>query len=192
LDGLGAGLDASDLLAAASRREQWAITLLFRAYQPLLLRYFRAQTPAVADDLAGEVWVAVARGLHRFAGDEAGFRAWLFTIARRRIIDHRRIAGRRRTDPVRHERLDRPAEVGDARDPCSVVVDRIGAQHAVELILTGLSPDQADAVLLRVVAGLDVAEVARIMDRSPGAVRVLCHRALRRLAPLLVEEVVAE
>jgi hypothetical protein len=82
LDGLGAGLDASDLLAAASRREQWAITLLFRAYQPLLLRYFRAQTPAVADDLAGEVWVAVARGLHRFAGDEAGFRAWLFTIAR--------------------------------------------------------------------------------------------------------------
>jgi RNA polymerase sigma-70 factor (ECF subfamily) len=73
-----------------------------------------------------------------------------------------------------------------------VVVDRIRAQHAVQLILTGLSPDQADAVLLRVVAGLDVAEVARIMDRSPGAVRLLCHRALRRLAPLLVEEVVAE
>jgi RNA polymerase sigma-70 factor, ECF subfamily len=102
------------------------------------------------------------------------------------------MAGRRRTDPVPHERLDRPAEVGDARDPASVVVDRIRAQHAVQLILTGLSPDQADAVLLRVVAGLDVAEVARIMDRSPGAVRLLCHRALRRLAPLLVEEVVAE
>ena len=62
----------------------------------------------------------------------------------------------------------------------------------MELILTDLSADQADAVLLRVVAGLDVAEVAGIMGRSPGAVRVLCHRALRRLAPLLVEAVLAE
>ena len=178
------------MLAAASRREQWAIAGLFRAYQPLLLRYLRAQAPAAADDLAGEVWVAVARGLHRFAGDEACFRAWLFTIARRRLTDHRRKVGRRRTDPVPHESLDRLDS--DALDPATIAVDHIRAQQAVELIMADLSADQADAVLLRVVAGLDVADVARIMGRSPGAVRVLCHRALRRLAPLLVEGVLAE
>jgi RNA polymerase sigma-70 factor, ECF subfamily len=180
------------VLAAASRREQWAIADLFRAYHPLLLRYLRAQAPPVADDLAGEVWVAVARGLHRFDGDEACFRGWLFTIARRRLIDHHRKVGRRRTDPVPHERLDRPAEHGDATDPASLAVDHIRAQQALELILTDLSADQADAVLLRVVAGLDVSEVAEVMGRSPGAVRVLCHRALRRLAPRLVEGVLAE
>jgi RNA polymerase sigma-70 factor, ECF subfamily len=180
------------VLAAASRREQWAIAALFRAFQPLLLRYLRAHSPAVADDLAGEVWVAVARGLHRFTGDEAGFRAWLFTIARRRLTDHRRKAGRRRTEPVPFERLDRPGERRDSSDPASLAVDHIRAQQALDLIMTDLSGDQADAVLLRIVAGLEVAEVARIMGRSPGAVRVLCHRALRRLAPLLSEGVLAE
>jgi RNA polymerase sigma-70 factor (ECF subfamily) len=186
------GFDAEAVLAAASSHEQWAVAALFRAYQPRILRYLRAQAPGVADDLAGEVWVAVARGLDRFVGDEAGFRRWLFTIARRRLADHRRKVGRRRTDPVPHDQLDRPAEGGDGRDPASLVVDRLDAQQAIALIVTDLSPDQADAVLLRVVGGLDVAQVALVMDRSPGAVRVLCHRALHRLAPLLSEGVLAE
>ncbi len=180
------------MLAAAIRREQWAIATLFRAYQPLVLRYLRAQAPGVADDLAGEVWVAVARGLGRFTGDEAGFRGWLFTIARRRLSDHRRNVGRRRTDPVPQERLDAADQTRDGLDPASVVVDRIRAQQAIDVIMADLSADQADAVLLRVVAGLDVAEVARIMGRTPGAVRVLCHRALRRVAPRLAEGVLAE
>jgi DNA-directed RNA polymerase specialized sigma24 family protein len=47
-------------------------------------------------------------------------------------------------------------------------------------------------VLLRVLGGFDVAEVARIMDRSPGNVRVLCHRALKRLAVRMSEEALAE
>jgi RNA polymerase sigma-70 factor (ECF subfamily) len=55
-------------------------------------------------------------------------------------------------------------------------------REAIDTLIADLSPDQAEAVLLRVVGGLDVTEVARIMDRSPGSVRVLCHRALRRLA----------
>jgi RNA polymerase sigma-70 factor (ECF subfamily) len=187
-----AGLDVDAVLAAATRREQWALAVLFRAYQPLLLRYLRAQAPGLADDLASEVWVGVTRGFGRFSGDEARFRGWLFTIARRRLTDFRRKAGRRPTDPVPDERLDRPADAGDGRDPASLVITHVAAQQAIDLILTDLSPDQADAVLLRVVAGLEVAEVARIMGRSPGAVRVLCHRALRRLAPRLSEGVVAE
>lgn len=187
-----AGLDVDAVLAAAAKREQWALAVLFRAYHPLLLRYLHAQAPGMADDLAGEVWVAVARGLELFSGDEAGFRGWLFTIARRRLTDFRRKTGRRRTDPVPHERLDRMAEAGDGGDPASLVLTRMTAQRAIDLILTDLSPDQADAVLLRVVAGLDVSEVARIMGRSPGAVRVLCHRALRRLAPRLSDGVIAE
>jgi RNA polymerase sigma-70 factor (ECF subfamily) len=170
------------VLGAAGRGEQWALAELFRAYQPPLLRYLRAQEPGMADDLAGEVWVAVTGRLTRFEGDEAGFRSWLFTIGRRRLIDHRRRRARRRTDPVPHERLDGIVERGLGGDPSWLVLDRLSAQAAVDMLVADLSPDQAEVVLLRVVGGFDVPEVAQIMGRSPGSVRVLCHRALRRLA----------
>ena len=179
-------------MAAAISGEHWALTALFRVHQPLLLRYLRSQVPAVAEDLASEVWVAVARGLARFVGDEAGFRGWLFTIARCRVIEHQRKDGRRRTDPVPHEQLERSSVEPDGGDPARLVADGLSARDAVDLVVALLPPDQAEVVLLRVVAGLDVAEVSRIMGRTPGSVRVLCHRALRQLASRLSVEVLAQ
>ena len=170
------------LLADAGRGHDDALTEIFRAYQPRLLRYLRAQEPGMADDLAAEVWLAVARGLDGFSGDEVGFRGWLFTIARNRLIEHRRRQARRRTDPLPAERLDRPIEHGPGGDPAWLVIERLGVQQTIEALIGDLAPEQAEAVLLRVLGGFDVAEVARIMGRSPGNVRVLCHRALKRLA----------
>jgi RNA polymerase sigma-70 factor (ECF subfamily) len=175
-------VDVPDVVEAASRGEHWALTQLFRAYQPPLLRYLRAQEPRAAEDLAGEVWIGVARGLGRFEGDEVAFRSWLFTIARRRLIEHRRTAARRRTDPVPLDRLDEPIDRGLGGDPMWLVLDRLSAQQAVDTLIEGLSVEQAEAVLLRVIGGFNVPEVARIMERTPGSVRVMCHRALRRLA----------
>lgn len=146
----------------------------------------------MADDLAGEVWVAVARRMASFVGDEGGFRCWVFTIARCQLVEHRRRAARRRTDPFPPERFDLAPGAGAPGDPADVVVEGLSAQDAVDMLVTHLSPDQADVVLLRVVAGLDVAEVARIMGRSPGSVRVLQHRALRRLAAPFSLRVVTE
>ena len=60
------------------------------------------------------------------------------------------------------------------------------------MLVAGLVPDQAEAVLLRVLGGFDVTEVARIMGKSPGSVRVLCHRALKRLAARMSQEALAE
>jgi RNA polymerase sigma-70 factor, ECF subfamily len=183
--------DLPDLVAAAGKGEHWALTELFRAYQPPLLRYLKAQEPQAADDLAGEVWIAVARGLDQFTGTEAGFRGWLFTIARRRLIDHRRRTVRQRTDIVSSDLLDTADEWGLGGDPAGEVLERLGAQVAVDTLVAELTPDQAEAVLLRVVGGLSVAEAARIMQRPAGAVRVLCHRALRRLAAHYGEGAVA-
>jgi RNA polymerase sigma-70 factor, ECF subfamily len=173
--------DLPDVVEAAGRGEHWALTLLFRAYQPPLLRYLRAQAGSAAEDLASEVWIGASRGLANFTGDATAFRGWLFTIARRRLIDHRRRQARQRTDAVETERLD-TVEWGTDLDPASTVLARLGAQGAIDELIADLTPEQAEAVLLRVVAGLPVAEVAAIMQRPPGTVRVLCHRALRRLA----------
>jgi RNA polymerase sigma-70 factor (ECF subfamily) len=184
------------VVEAAGRGAQWALTELFRAYQPMLLRYLRSQEPRVADDLAGEVWLAVARGLRGFDDDELGFRRWLFTIARRRVIEHRRKVARRRTDPMVPDELDalRSGTGGGAVavDPAGVVVERLSAREAVAAVVADLTPDQAEAVLLRVVAGLPVGEVADIMERTPGSVRVLCHRALKHLAARFPDGVLVE
>ena len=135
------------MATAAGRGEHWALTQLFRAYQPMLIRYLRGQERRLADDLAGEVWVAVAQRLGQFEGDELGFRRWLFTIARCRVIEHRRKAARRRTDPVSHDRLDAPDAARLAVDPALVVVDRLSSQEAIDSIVEGLTADHVAALL---------------------------------------------
>ncbi|MGH9024042.1 MAG: RNA polymerase sigma factor [Acidimicrobiia bacterium] len=175
------------VLPAAQAGADWAVDVLFRSYQPLLLRYFRAQEPRVADDLAGDVWLALARGLGGFTGCEAGFRGWLFTIARRRLIEHRRRAACRGGNEVS---IDHVAVLVGGDDPAAEATDSISAQEAIDRLVGALTPDQAEVVLLRVVAGLSAGEVARMTGRSPGHVRVLQHRALRRLAEVFSVEAV--
>src|SRR5581483_261340 len=86
-----------DLLAAAQKGDAGAFGALYRTFGPLVHRFFRVQQPAEAEDLTSEVFVSVAESLHRFAGDEAAFRGWVFTIAHRRLIDHRRRWARRQS-----------------------------------------------------------------------------------------------
>ena len=149
-----------------------------------LLRYLRALEPGAAEDVESETWLAAARNLDRFRGGEAEFRAWLFTIARRRLADWRRRAACRPSTAAGIDLLaGRPA--GD--DPATDAVDAVGTEAALRLIAS-LPPDQAEVVLLRVVAGMDATRVAAVLDKSPGAVRVLQHRALRRLAALAVPD----
>lgn len=167
-----------DAIRRAQQGDPDALGQLWRTYQHLLLRYFRGKGMPEPEDLASTVWVEVASGLDRFDGDESDFRRWLFTIAARRRIDNLRTM-RRRTDRIDHAPIDpRPTHAPSAGDEAEQAASLEAALAAVRT----LPPDQADAVLLRVVADLSVDEVAVIMDRRPGAVRVLVHRGLRRLA----------
>ena len=171
------------VIGGAKTGAEWAIAALYREFGPGLLRYLRAQAPAEGEDLASEVWMNVAAGLGRFEGDEAAFRCWLFSIARRRLIDFRRREKRRRTMLNSLE----PTGASDGVDPAAQALMASESEAALAHIAT-LPPDQAEVVLLRVVAGLDVAEVATIVGKKDGAVRVLQHRALKRLSGRLVRE----
>ncbi|MCU1499162.1 MAG: putative polymerase ECF-subfamily sigma factor [Acidimicrobiales bacterium] len=177
---VGPGFD--DVLSAAQAGAAWAIETLYKDINPALLRYLRAKAPSVAEDLASEVWLSAAQKLQSFRGNEDGFRSWMFTIARRRVIDHVRQAGRRRTDPVGQEHFDRRAASDDTAE---AGMQAVSAQEAIARLTGSLPPDQAEVVLLRIVAGFDVATVAEMMGRSEGSVRVLQHRALRRMAKQL-------
>jgi RNA polymerase sigma-70 factor, ECF subfamily len=172
------------VLAGARAGAEWAVCALYREFYPRLVRYLRAQEPAEGEDLAAETWLDAARGLHRFEGDEGAFQRWIFTIARRRLIDFRR----RRSRSARA--LGALRELADQADVEGAGA-RVLAANETEAALAriaSLPSDQADVVLLRVVAGLEVADVARILDKKPGTVRVLQHRALHRLAEQLARE----
>jgi RNA polymerase sigma-70 factor (ECF subfamily) len=171
-----------DVLGAAKKGEEWAVELLFVELQPKILRFLRSIEPGAADDLASEVWLAMARGLGNFEGDFAGFKAWVFTIARRRAADHRRLTGRRPATPTDGEFF---TGLSSASDTATEVVERLSGQDAVDLITAALPEDQAEVLMLRVVGQLEVLQVAEVMGRSPNWVRVTQHRALHRLADVL-------
>jgi RNA polymerase sigma-70 factor (ECF subfamily) len=182
-------LDEFDSVIAAARTgAEWALTMLYRDLQPKLLRYLFAQEPRVAEDIASEAWIDVARGLGRFDGDQDGFRAWVFTIARRRLLDFRRKTLGRKTTPMAPEGLESLAREGDAEDDA---LEALGTESALARI-AALPPDQAEVVLLRVLGGLQVSDVAEIVGKRPGAVRALQHRALRQLARTVSREAVTE
>jgi RNA polymerase sigma-70 factor, ECF subfamily len=175
------GGEFTSRLAAARRGDEAAFSALWRDLQPPLLRYLGVAASAAADDLASETWARVAQDLARFEGDEAGFRGWVFTIARHRLIDWRRREARARTVPRPNDQL---SHLGAADDPAADALEHVSTDGALALIAQ-LPADQAEVVMLRAVAGLDVARVAKIVGKRPGAVRMLAHRGLRRLAELL-------
>ena len=149
----------------------------------MLLRYLNVIAPEAAEDVAGQTWLNVVTGLVRLSGDEAAFRAWLFTIARHRAVDASRARDRHGTDPLPQrrgspERLTAPDSFAD------VVLER-AATRATLALISALPKHQAEIILLRVMAGLDTAAVARIVGKRPGAVRVAAHRGLRRLAGMI-------
>lgn len=179
----------TELIAAARGGDSDAITAIYRLEQPRLLRVLRAEVGDAADDVASQTWLEVMGALRRFEGDERGFRALLFTIARRRVADHRRTQRRKPTTPTSPHDLHVLHAAADARRSSDAdVLAQLSGDEAVRAITDLLSADQAEIVLLRVVAGLTVAEVAGIVGRKEGAIRVQQHRALKRLADALTKD----
>lgn len=169
-----------ETLAAAQAGEEWALAALWRDLNPRVLRFLAVRHREDAEDVAAETWVRAIRGLDRFRGDEVELRAWFFTIARRTSIDWIRRTVRRPTVA-----LDPDVELPAARDDVEAgVMDAIATEAALGLVRR-LPADQAEVVLLRVVAGLDTERVGAIVGKRPGTVRVLQHRALRQLAEMV-------
>jgi RNA polymerase sigma-70 factor (ECF subfamily) len=169
------------VLAAAQRGDREALGRLWRRWNPAVVRYLRARGTPDAEDVASSTWIDVASGVRRFSGGPDDFRRWLFTIAHRRAVDELRRAARR---PAAQEAVPEDGPMTTSAEEEAVCSDAL--DRAI-LLVRRLPADQAEVILLRVVADLDVAAVAAIVGRSPGAVRVLSHRGLTRLASLVPE-----
>ncbi|WP_055493292.1 RNA polymerase sigma factor [Streptomyces sp. TP-A0356] len=165
-------------VARAQQGDEAAFAVAYRIVQPGLLGYLRGLVGDDAEDVASDAWLEIARDLGRFRGDGAGFRGWTATIARHRALD---LLRRRRVRP-RSAALDNDVlELPDRHETHDQALEALSTARALELI-SRLPRDQAEAVLLRVVVGLDAPAAARVLGKRPGAVRTAAHRGLRRLA----------
>jgi RNA polymerase sigma-70 factor (ECF subfamily) len=164
---------------AAQQGSADAFRVLYRDIQPRLLRYLRALAGDDAEDVASETWLQAARDLASFTGDYDAFRGWVTTIARHRAMDHARHRSRRPLSvPVPAEDL---AGLSAADDTAASAIEAVGTDEALRLIAT-LPADQAEAVLLRAVVGLDARTAAKVAGKRAGAIRSAAHRGLRTLA----------
>jgi RNA polymerase sigma-70 factor, ECF subfamily len=166
---------ANDALALARAGSQRGLERLWTLYQPMLLRYLRGRGHRHADDIASTVWIDVGRGLARFVGDADDFRRWLYTIAHRRAVDNVRASVRRADAEHRHS--IQPAAHASMSDPLDDALALVNC----------LPSDMAEAVLLRIVADMSVSDVALVMNKTEGNVRILTHRGLERLRLLVAQ-----
>jgi RNA polymerase sigma-70 factor (ECF subfamily) len=165
--------DLDEPAIEAATGAEWALGALYRTLHAPLVGFLGGLAPGEAEDLAAETWIDAARRLPDFEGDGAEFRRLLFTIARRRAIDHGRKRLRRRTEPMDFAELTLFAPGPDVEES---VTERDSSRQAIARIFALLPRPQAEVVVLGVVAGLSVSEVAEIVGRTPAAVSVLQNR----------------
>lgn len=179
--------DDAELTAAvraAQEGDETAFRTVYRGVHPRLLGYVRTLVPeADAEDVASEAWLQIARDLPRFAGDADRFRGWAARIARNRALDHLRMRGRRPAVGGDESEL---AGLPAGADTADEALEALGTSSTMALI-SQLPRDQAEAVVLRVVVGLDAKSTAQVLGKRSGAVRTAAHRGLRKLAELLDE-----
>lgn len=164
----------AEAIAGARAGNEQAWVCLYHRLAPQVRGYFAARGMGQPDDLTSEVFLEVARRIGRFEGDDAAFRTWVFTIAHSRLVDDIRRSQRRGEDAP----LERAAGVAASDDVEGEVMARLRREELMGL-LDGLSDGQRDVVLLRVLGGLSVAEVAAVLHRTVSGVKVLHHRAVK-------------
>lgn len=162
-------------LAQAQAGSTQAFDDLVRWLERPLLGFAAARGADDPNGTANDVLVRVFRAIGTFEGGRVQFRAWVFKITRNVLLDeHRRRSRRPQADPTAPDALPDVVTLTDE-------LDRVGERERVEKMLSSLTDEQREVVLLRVVAGLSVEETAETVGRRQGAVRALQSRALTRL-----------
>lgn len=162
-----------DRLAAAKAGEDWAWGEIYANLAGPVTGYLRSRGAPDPEDLSSEVFLQVARDIHRFDGDEGRFRSWVFVIAHRRLIDARR-AGSRRVDTVSEGPEEYETPGGDVEEE---VMEELAVARMRE-IFELLTDDQKHVLALRIIGDLSLEETAKVMGKRVGAIKALQRRAL--------------
>jgi RNA polymerase sigma-70 factor (ECF subfamily) len=177
----------SEVLVAARLGEPWAFRALYDSYGGRVHGYVRGKGAPEPDEVTNDVFAQAFTSLHRFDGDEAAFRSWLFTVAHRRLVD----AYRRASKEAQALPYDVEADSREEPSAEAGALDRLGEER-VRQLLDRLAPDQRDVLLLRLVGDLTVDQVAEALGKRPGAIKALQRRGLASLVKLLDDQAVTK
>lgn len=179
---LGDDAELTTAVLAAQDGDELAFRSVYRSVHPRLLGYVRTLVgDGDAEDVTSEAWLQIARDLDSFTGDADRFRGWAARVARNRALDHIRMRGRR--PAVGGDETELTGHAAES-DTAGEAIESLSTSRTMELIAQ-LPQDQAEAVVLRVVVGLDAKSAAETLGKRPGAVRTAAHRGLKKLAELL-------
>ncbi|MDR3642107.1 MAG: RNA polymerase sigma factor [Candidatus Doudnabacteria bacterium] len=177
------GQDAlAALLAKAKQGNQEALTEIYELYFKKLYRFifFRVGHKQLAEDLAEDVFLRAFTKLSDVS-DNASFQGWLYQIARNLVIDHYR----QKKQIIDIEELENSLEYE------SNIIDVLDLQQQQKILLRlmkELGHEQQIVIKLKFLEGLDNAEIAVMLHKSEGAVRVIQHRAITKLQELISAE----
>jgi RNA polymerase sigma-70 factor (ECF subfamily) len=185
----GNGTDElKELVLRARDGEAEAFGVLYDRYVELVYRYiyYRVGSHAMAEDLTSETFLRAWRRMSDFNWQGKDFGAWLVTIARNLVVDHFK-SSRHRLEISMPDLFesDRPQD-GPELEVLSSITNQ-----ALLMAVGQLGSEQQECVVLRFLHGLSVAETALVMGKKSGAIKALQYRAVRSLARLLPEDLVA-
>ena len=173
--------ELSGLVERAAKGEELAFGQLYDLYFAKIYRfvYYRVNHQETAEDLVADTFIRAWNGLSGIADGQA-FNGWLYQIARNLVVDHYRS----RKVTVDLVTLENVLEYeGNIVDETELSL----AQKKFLEALEKLSPDQQITIKLRFLEDLSNREIAQILDKTEGAIRVIQHRAIKELKNLLNE-----
>jgi RNA polymerase sigma-70 factor, ECF subfamily len=166
----------------AAQADRAAFATLYRRYLDRVYGYafYQLGDHHDAEDVTERIFLAALRALPDFRDQGSTFRAWLFRIAHNTIANAHRSRARRRTEPLPDDFQRAAPDADPARQVA--LADEL---REIRRVVAQMPDDRRQVILLRFVDDLSTGEIAEVLDRSPGAVRVLLHRSLRDLAARL-------
>lgn len=177
-----------DLIAQWKAGDQRAATLLVQRHAGAIARFVASvggraeERGGGVDDLVQDTFVRAFGSLDSFRG-ESSLRTWLFTIARRLLLDRRR-ADRRRGGGARMQVEVQESDAVTEYDPLDAVVADESERRMREAVAR-LTPTQREVFTLRVGEGMSYREIAGAVDTTEGAARVHYHNAMRAIKEFL-------
>jgi RNA polymerase sigma-70 factor, ECF subfamily len=172
-------------LRAARRGRERAWDAIHADLAPVVLGYLRGRGFPDPEDVCSETFLDVVRGIERFTGDERAFRSWVLTIAHHRGLDAVRRRDRRASDPAEQAALELASPTEPSAD--DLALEELATEDTARILRT-LPPAQREVLLLRVLAGLTVGEIAEVTGRHREAVKGLQKRAIARLRETLADD----